>query len=773
MISISKNGTLFRLDTPNTSYVLGVVEGNYLCHLYYGAPISDEDILYLLRIQEAPYTPVVNPEEKVSFYGRCHFEYPCFGTGDFREACLDGRNEQGERGMELFFQSCEILEGKEPLPGLPASFGTECQTLRICLADPVLGLQVRLSYTVFDDVDVITRSVSVTNLSVRPLFLTRVLSACLDMEDTAATHSGLEDSCVGSKDGFRALTFAGAWAREHIIQTQEIACGGVVTEALKGESGHETQPFIAAVSRDCGQESGEVYAMHFVYSGNFIGKIQKDNFGSLRMVIGIHPETFEWKLGPGETFQAPEVVLTYSARGLGGMSRTLHDFYRKHLIRSPWQHRERPILLNNWEATYFDFDIQKLMELAEEAHRCGIGMLVCDDGWFGEHRDSPQGGLGDWYVNEKKLKGGFGALRKRLREMDMRFGLWFEPEMIAPQSRLFLAHPDWVLQLRGREPGMCRGQWVLDLSNPEVLDYLFERISAVVRENEVDYVKWDMNRPLCDAGSSYLPADRQGELWHRHVLGLYELQERLLEAFPDLLLENCSSGGARFDPGMLYYSPQIWCSDDMDPIERLRIHEGTALLYPLSAIGSHVCRDENDITRRKVSFETRALTAMIGTFGYELDITRLPEEEKALIPEQIARYRSIRGLIQEGDYYRLASWRLQRDLDIIEVMSKDKAEGFLLLAQPLAPANTVSCRICLRGLDEDALYEVTGEGIVGNGENPVGAGIDQGENASLASDKSDGTVRLHGDTLMRAGYLTQRPKGDFRAVMHRIRRIGD
>lgn len=796
MISISKKENIFRLDTPNTSYVLGVEDGRYLCHMYYGAAVSDDDLLYLLRTQEAPWTPAVNPGEKLGFYGRCHFEYPCFGTGDFREACLNVRNAQGQSGAELFYQTYALYEGKKPLPGLPSSFGSGCQTLEIKLSDPVLDLEAVLSYTVFDDVDVITRSVSVTNRSEHPLFLTRVLSACLDMDNTAATRSGTEAERAGECGGFRALTFGGAWAREHIIQTQEIACSGITAESMKGEPGHETQPFIAAVSRDCGQDSGEVCAMHFVYSGNFIAKIQKDAFDSLRMVIGIHPETFEWKLEPGETFQAPEAVLVYSARGLGGMTRTLHDFYRAHLIRSPWQYRERPVLINNWEATYFDFDIHRLLELAGEAQKCGIEMLVCDDGWFGEQRDSPEGGLGDWFVNEKKLEGGFGALRESLRKKGMRFGLWFEPEMIAPQSRLFREHPDWVLRMHEREPGLCRGQWVLDFSNPEVLDYLFTQMSSVIRENAVDYVKWDMNRPLCDAGSSYLPADRQGELWHRHVLGLYELQERLLQAFPELLLENCSSGGARFDPGMLYYSPQIWCSDDMDPIERLSIQEGTELLYPLSTIGAHVCREVNDITGRSVPFETRALTALTGTFGYELDITQLSAEEKEAIPGQIRRYKSVRRLIQEGDYYRLASWRLQHDLDITEVLSKDRAEGFLLLVQPLGVPNAASRRICLRGLDPQALYEVSGEGILGNIGHSAGAEGERhgdtdfqtlcevsgegipGNNGHFAEAGTDpascetgGTVRLHGDTLMHAGYMMKRPKGDFRAVFHRIKKV--
>ena len=770
MICIDEKRNTARLDTPGTSYVLGVVDGKYLCHLYYGKRISDDDISYLLRAQESPYTPEVNPAEKLSFYGRCYFEYPCFGMGDFRESCLNVKSAQGQLGTELFFQSFKVVEGKQPIPGLPASFGAPCQTLEVLLADPVLGLEVTLYYTVFDDVDVITRSVSVANRSGKILFLTRVLSACLDIDDTVSAGR-IQGRGHG---GFRALTFGGSWSREHILQTQELARSGVVTESLRGESGHESQPFLAAVSNDCTQESGEVYAMHFVYSGTFLGKLQRDASDALRMVMGIHPETFEWKLEPGDVFHAPEVVLTYSAEGLGKMTRTLHDFYREHLIRSPWKYRERPILINSWEAAYFDFDEKRLMDLAVQAQKCGIDMLVCDDGWFGEGRNEPKGGLGDWYVNEKKLKGGFKALTKFLHTNGMRFGLWFEPEMIAPESVLFRDHPDWVLRMNGREPGLCRGQWVLDLSNPAVREYLFESIAAVVRENEVDYIKWDMNRPLTDVGSSYLSADRQGEIWHRHVLGLYELQERLLQEFPGLLLENCSSGGARFDPGMLYYSPQIWCSDDMDPVERLGIQEGTALLYPLSAIGAHVCKGHNDITHREAPFETRALTATLGTFGYELDITKLPDEELAEIPRQIKRYRSVQDILQRGDYYRLASWSSGQDLDLVEVLSKDRSEGFVLLAQPLSTPNIPSRRICLRGLDPDALYEVSGAGIMGNTEADAcsaseGTAIAEKERADSGCPGE--TVRLHGATLMHAGYIAQRPRGDFQAVMHHIRKV--
>ncbi|MEE8826941.1 MAG: alpha-galactosidase [Eubacteriales bacterium] len=567
---------------------------------------------------------------------------------------------------------------------------------------------------------------------------------------------------------------SGTWAREHRISTQEIGYGGVSAEALRGECGHSSQPFIAILSEGCGEDSGEVYAMHFVYSGNFLAKVQKDPFDQIRMVMGIHPETFEWKLEPGAAFDTPEAVLVYSDTGLGGMTRVLHDFYRKHLIRSPWQFRERPILINNWEATYFDFDSDKLVSIADAASRLGINMLVCDDGWFGAHRDQPSSGLGDWTVNEKKIHpvyetvpengtacglsdekrpektDGMRSLIGALKARGMKFGLWFEPEMISKDSDLFRKHSDWVLHLKGREPGLCRDQWVLDYSNPAVTDFIFESIAALLRKYDIAYLKWDMNRPLTDAGSEYLPADRQGEIWHRHVLGLYSIQERLINEFPELLIENCSSGGARFDPGMLYYSPQIWCSDDMDPIERLSIEEGTELLYPLSTMGAHVCKSPNDISKRVVPFATRALMAMTGTFGYELDITKIPEKERNEIPAQVRLYKEIRPLIQQGDLYRIASFRTNHEWDAICVISKNKAEGFLMYVQGLYVPNAKSRRICLKGLDPDRRYSLT----------------------EISSERPDLTEKklgaFGGDTLMHAGILLKRPDMDFGAVMVRI-----
>ena len=490
------------------------------------------------------------------------------------------------------------------------------------------------------------------------------------------------------------------------------------------------------VSKNTDQKNGEVYASQLIYSGNFLAKVKKNPHDQVRMVMGINPETFSWKLEPGESFQTPEAVLVYSSNGLGKMTRDYHKLFRKHLIRQDWVNKERPILINNWEATYFDFNKDKLLDIAKTARQSGIELQVLDDGWFGYNRNQPSGGLGDWYVNEDKLEGGLKGLTDELKKIDMKFGLWFEPEMVCEDTDLYKKHPDWVLHQLGRTPARARDQWVLDYSNPEVRNYIYESIAKILREVPVVYIKWDMNRSISDAGSEYLPSDRQGEIWHRHVLGVYEIQERITKDFPYVLLENCSSGGARFDAGMLYYSPQIWCSDDMDPVERLSIQEGTAMLYPISAIGSHVAKSPNDISWREVSFESRAVAAMFGTFGYELDVTRLSENELKQIPEQITRYKSIRRLILDGDYYRIASYRENKEYDAYMIVSADKKEAFMVYMQVLSKPNSRSRLLRLEGLDCEQRYDV------------------------------NGTI-YYGDALMNAGLLIPRSK-DFEARFIRI-----
>lgn len=553
-------------------------------------------------------------------------------------------------------------------------------------------MQIWISrYTAFEKENVITRSVRVQNQGKEDLRIEKILSACLDMDN----------------ENFSMLSLHGTWARERHIQTGELHYGKQVISSARGESSHQEHPFIALVTNGTEQENGKVYAMHFVYSGNFMAETELCQFDNLRMTMGINPEEFSWLLTPGEEFQAPEVVIVYSGNGLGAMTRSYHDFYRNHLIRSKFKYEKRPILINNWEATYFDFNTDKLLDIAREAKKCGIEMLVMDDGWFGK-RNSDNCSLGDWKVNEEKITGGLKHLVDEVNKIGLQFGIWFEPEMISPDSDLYRAHPDWAIQIQGREATQSRNQYVLDFSRPEVRDYAYECVASVLRSANIAYVKWDMNRQLSDLGSSYLPKERQQELFHRYVLGVYELQERLVTEFPDLLLENCSGGGARFDPGMLYYSPQIWCSDNTDAVERLMIQEGSALIYPLSVIGAHVSDCPNHSVGRVTPFETRGHVALAGTFGYELDITKIPEEDRALIPEQTATYNKYRHLIQQGEYYRIASYRENHKYDCWALSSQDKKEVLVTYVQVLGVPNSHSRKVFLRGFDPKVTYRLEG-----------------------------------------------------------------
>lgn len=527
-----------------------------------------------------------------------------------------------------------------------------------------------------------------------------------------------------------------------------LAFGKQIVSSFRGESGHQDHPFLAVMGRDAGQEQGEVWAMHFVYSGNFVAEAEVSQFGSVRLLMGIHPEGFEWVLKPGETFVTPEVVCVYSDEGLGKMSRIFHDLYRGHLIRSPYLHRKRPILINNWEATYFDFDTEKLLAIAREAKQRGIEMLVMDDGWFGD-RNIDEGSLGDWEVNEKKLPGGLSYLAEQVRALGMEFGIWFEPEMISPASGLYQEHPDWAIAIPGRTPGLARNQYVLDISRREVRDCIMEQMFAVLHSANIKYVKWDMNRPLSDLGSAALEPDRQGELYHRYVLGMYEMQERLLAEFPQLLLENCSGGGARFDPGMLYYSPQIWCSDDADAIERLAIQEGTSLVYPLSSMGAHVSVCPNHTVGRSTPFETRGFVALAGTFGYELDITKLSEEDKEMVGRQTAMYHKFNDLVREGDYYRIASYGDNHLYDCFQVVSKDKKESLVFYVQVLGEPNRHSRILRLQGLDGTAVYHLYEVDMQGDAESIV----------------KDTDKAYSGQLLENGGIILERLWGDFRAKL--------
>ena len=714
---------IFELDTRNTSYRIGIAdEEGFVGHIYYGQKIRPQKCDQFLRTCEAPFVPSKNNRERCSFMDTFPTEYSGNGIGDYRESCIAVKTANGSRTVDLKFVDYDIVNGKPGISGLPASFAgeEEVQTLVVHMMDGGCGIDVDLIYSVFEDEDVITRSVSVKNAGDRDIRLTKVYSACIDMDD----------------EDFEMLTLHGSWARERQIERRPIAYGKQSVSSLRGESSHQDHPFMAWMTKGTDQTTGDVYGMHFVYSGNFIAQIEKSQFDSIRAVMGIHSEGFEWWLTPGETFTAPEVVLTYSHDGLGQMTRNLHDFYRCHMIRSRYLHQKRPVLINNWEATYFDFDTDKLLAIAKSAAEHGIEMLVMDDGWFG-HRNDDATSLGDWFVNENKIKGGLKHLVDEVNKLGLKFGIWMEPEMISPDSELYRKHPDWAFAVPERTATLSRNQYVLDLSRKEVRDYVYECVHNVISSANIEYVKWDMNRQLTDIGSVEFTEDRQGELAHRYVLGVYELQERLVNDFPDLLLENCSGGGARFDPGMLYYSPQIWCSDDTDAIERLSIQEGTELIYPLSTMGAHVSDCPNHTVGRSTPFMTRAHVALAGTFGYELDITKISEEERAMIPEQVSMYHKYNDLVREGDYYRVASYRENGLYDCWMVVAKDKSEALVTYVQVLGRPNVHSRKIKLLGLDEAADYRL------------------------------DGTDKVYGgDLLMNAGLLIEKMCGDYMSRLY-------
>ena len=721
-IVFDENLDLFCLETANTSYIIGLADHRtFVGHVYYGRRVRRQDLRYLLRTGEAPFVPSGNERECCSFYDTFPAEYSGNGVGDYRESSIAVRTQAGQHAVMPTYVSYEITDQKPQLPGLPSAFDREhtAQTLILRCRDEVLQLDVDLYYTVFEENDMITRSVRISNQSKEAVYLTKAYSACMDMDD----------------DAYEMLTLHGSWARERQMDRRPLGYGKTSVGSIRGESSHQEHPFMAWMKSSTTQTAGEVYAMHFIYSGNFIAQLEKSQFDSIRAVMGIHPADFSWKLESEESFYTPEAVLTFSAEGLGKMTRNFHDFYRNHLIRSKYRNQKRPILINNWEATYFDFNTEKLLDIAKLASQYGIEMLVMDDGWFG-HRNDDSSSLGDWYVNEEKLNGGLKHLVDEVNKLGLKFGIWFEPEMISPDSKLYEAHPDWAIQIPGREGSLCRNQYVLDLTRKEVRDYAYESVASILRSANIEYVKWDMNRQLSDIGSYGLPADRQGELYHRYVLAVYEMQERLVTEFPHLLLENCSGGGARFDPGMLYYSPQIWCSDDTDAVERLKIQESTAMIYPLSTMGAHVSDCPNHTVGRVTPFETRGHVALAGTFGYELDITKIPEEDRQMIPKQVAMYHKYNDLVRSGDYYRIASYQENHYFDCYEVVSKDKSEALVTFVQVINRPNYKSRRITLKGLDPQKNYCLEGEDTV-----------------------------YAGDTLMYAGILIQNPWGDFQSKL--------
>lgn len=686
---------VFTLQTKSSTYQMKE-EGGFLFHNYYGPVIGDVDMSYLVCPMDRGFSgqPQEIVDRRFSLDTRL-LEYSAYGTGDYRDYCLHAVYEDGSHVTDLRFVSYEVKEGKYALEGLPAMYQGEekAETLEITLRDEYKNLEVVLYYSVFEDLDVITRACKIVNQSEEQVRLLRAYSMGLDFDN---------------KD-MDMLHFYGRHAMERKMERSPLQHGFQGVESRRGYSSHQQNPFVILCKQDANEEYGWCYGASFAYSGNFSIQAEVSQMDLTRLTVGIQDTQFEFHLEPGESFTAPEVILSFSENGLGQLSRNYHKAIRHNLCRGKYKTERRPVLINNWEATYFDFTPEKLVAIAKDAKELGIEMLVMDDGWFGK-RDSDYSGLGDWFVNEKKLKGGLKNLVEEVNKAGMKFGIWFEPEMISEDSDLYRAHPDWALTVPGRSFTRARHQLVLDFSREDVRTYIFDRMCEILESANIEYVKWDANRHLTDVWSAKLPADRQGEVFHRYILGLYDFLEKLTQRFPNLLIEGCSGGGGRFDAGMMYYHPQIWCSDDTDAIERLDIQYGTSFGYPISTVGSHVSVCPNHQTGRSVSMKTRGIVAMAGTFGYELDITRLSQEEKDMVKIQVEEFKKYYSLIQQGDYYRLTDDGRKSPYVAWEFAAEDGTEALLNVVTLRVRAYAMPYTVRINGLKPEAVYEVEGTG---------------------------------------------------------------
>ncbi|RED89382.1 alpha-galactosidase [Cohnella phaseoli] len=699
----------FHLQGPHTSYIIQLNQKGVPMHAYWGRKIREENLQGLLVYTErSSFSPNPYPEDRTISFDTLPQEYPAYGGGDFRHPAFQVQLEDGSTVSEFACTAHRIFSGKPELEGLPSTYAEredEAQTLELTLKDELSGLEAVLSYTVFAAHDAIARSVRLTNGGRSPLRLLRAMSASVDF----------------NRDSFRMLQLSGSWARERDLYARELVPGIQSIESRRGSSSHQHNPFIALVAPGADEQQGEAYGFSLVYSGSFVAQTEVDQFKTARVSIGINPFDFEWRLEPGESFQTPEAVMVYSSEGLGGMSRTYHRLYRTRLCRGVHRDRARPVLVNNWEATYFQFNADKIESIAKVGRELGIELFVLDDGWFGR-RDSDNCSLGDWKVDYRKLPGGLEDLAARVNRLDMRFGLWFEPEMVSPDSDLYRAHPDWCLHVPGRRRTEGRQQLVLDLSREDVCDYLIESIGSVLRSAPITYVKWDMNRNMTEIGSALLLPHRQRETAHRYMLGLYRVLEAITSQFPDILFESCSGGGGRFDPGMLYYMPQTWASDNTDAIHRLRIQYGTSMVYPVSSMGAHVSAVPNHQTGRLTSLQTRADVAMSGNFGYELDLTQMTDEEKEEVKKQVEFYKEIRHVVQFGEFYRLRSPFEGNDAAWMSV-TEDGTEAFAVHVNVLAEPNGPLEWLKLQGLDPAARYRVEGSGEVYGGDQLMYVGL--------------------------------------------------
>lgn len=722
MIVHDEQNQLFTLCTNNTVYQMKVDHYKVLLHTYYGSSIEKSDLSDLIQYADYSFSP--NPNEagmdRTYSLDVMPQEYSTYGVGDFRLPSIEFELPNGSCSSDLRYVGYDLRKGKYNLSDLPAFYGSEedAETLVLYLEDSAAHATVELYFGVFEDIDLITRAVRVVNNGRESIRLCRCASLCLDF----------------LRSDMDFITFNGHHLMERCFDRGSLRSGIQSVGSMRGASSHQHNPFIMLCDQNADEDTGMCYGVMLLYSGNFEASVECSQYECSRLVMGINPSHFCWTLEPDQAFTSPEAALVCSPVGFGQMSRQFHRAIIDHLLRDPYRYGRKPVLINNWEATYFDFTTDKLVNIAQEASDIGIELFVMDDGWFGKRNDD-NSGLGDWWVNEAKLPGGLENLVTRINDMGMAFGIWIEPEMVNEDSNLYREHPDWVLRIPGRAPARGRGQLVLDFSREEIRDYIYNQLHAVFSSVPIAYIKWDMNRSLTDVWSAALPAQRQGEVYHRYVLGVYDLLERIRRDYPQILIEGCCGGGGRFDGGMLYYTPQIWCSDDSDAIDRLRIQYGTSFCYPPCTMGAHVSVVPNEQNGRITPLKARGIVAMSGAFGYEMDLSKCTEEEKDEIRQQVKTYKTHYELIHRGDYYRLSNPFEGDIFTAWEHVSIDKREALVSLVfgskRPVSPFH----RLYFKGLDPTQMYQA-----------------DYGEKY------------YSGSTLMQAGYPLPAVREDYQSI---------
>lgn len=706
MIIFDKKQKSFILSGKNYSYAMYVNGLGTLKQLYYGGKISADDTAYLISEHGAKSDPNAEDINRDTAADYQPLEAGSYGKGDFRSATVLARRKDGAAMSMFKYLTHETIKGAVKLKGMPCARKAD-ETLIITLKDECSDILLKLYYTVAENSDVLVRNAEIVNGGKESVKIEKAFSFCVDLPDTC--------------DGYSALRLAGKWASERRPVVTPLFDGTLRIESNYGYSSHAMNPFLAILRGDCSETRGDCYGFNLLYSGSFAICAEVNCHQRLRVQGGINDYTFDWELDGGESFITPQAALCYSAEGLGGLSRAYHDFFREYIIDPKRVYERRPILVNNWEATYFDFDNKKLFDIIDEAAKLEIDTFVLDDGWFGKRNDDKTG-LGDWFVNEKKLAGGLKSIIDRCKKNGLKFGLWFEPEMISEDSDLYREHPDWAICKKGVEPSRSRNQLVLDFTRKEVVDYVYDVISKVLKENDISYVKWDKNRDITENYSANLPADRQGEFAHRYTLGFYELARRLTEDFPNVFFEGCAGGGGRFDGGALYYFPQIWTSDDTDGLERTRIQWGTSVCYPLSSMSCHISACPNHQTQRTTPFATRGAIASLGATGYELDLSKLTDEEKKQVKEQVANYKAIDGLVLKGDLYRLAD-PFKTNYFCEMIVSKDKTKAYVAGERFRGDPSDHDRVLKLCGLDENKIYAIKELNVIASGKALMNAGV--------------------------------------------------